>query len=134
MRPQTLLRLVALVGVFAPIRNAAAQFPTTPPPPAPITAAAFPPFREALLPNGVMLLVVQSNKQPVASISISFPAGSSYDPAMKAGVADMLAGLLTKGAGKRSAAIVHHARTASGWSLPSARGSSGAAPSARANP
>lgn len=103
MRSQNLIRLAALVGVFTPLRNAAAQYPTTPPPAAPITAAAFPPFQEALLANGVKLIVVQSNKQPVASISISFPAGSSYDPTAKSGVADMVAGLLTKGAGKRSA-------------------------------
>ena len=103
MRPHILFRLVALAGVVAPLRSAAAQYPTTPPPAAPITAAAFPPFQEAVLANGVRLVVVQSNKQPVASISISFPAGTAYDPSGKSGIAEMVAGLLTKGAGKRSA-------------------------------
>ena len=103
MRPRNLFRLAAVVGLIAPLRNAAAQYPTAPPPAGPITAAAFPPFQEAVLANGVKLVVVQSNKQPVASISISFPAGTSYDPAGKSGIAEMVAGLVTKGTGKRSA-------------------------------
>ena len=80
-----------------------AQFPTTAPAPSVIKPAAFPPFQEATLPNGMRLLVVQNRKQPVVAISLSFPAGSAYDPRGKSGLADMVAGLLTKGAGKRSA-------------------------------
>jgi zinc protease len=80
-----------------------AQYPTTPPAPAPIKPAAFPPYQQATLSNGLRLIVVQSRKQPVVSVSLSFAAGSAQDPAGKSGLAEMAAGLLTKGAGKRSA-------------------------------
>ena len=94
-----------------------AQFPTTAPAPAPIKAAVFPPFQEATLANGLHLLVVHNDKQPVVAVSLSFPAGSVYDPAGKSGVADMLAGLLTKGAGKRSADEISAAIEGVGGSL-----------------
>jgi zinc protease len=86
-----------------PLTAWAQAFPPTAPTPAPITPAVFPPFQEATLPNGMRLLVVQSKKQPVVALSLSFAAGSAFDPAGKSGLADMVAGLLTKGAGKRSA-------------------------------
>ena len=94
--------LVVIAALFGPT-VIVAQFPTTAPAPAPIKAAQFPPFQEATLANGLHLLVVHNDKQPVVAVSLSFSAGSVYDPAGKSGVADMLAGLLTKGAGKRSA-------------------------------
>ena len=101
-----LVALVALAGVALALCQptaARAQFPTTPPAPGPIKAATFPPFQQATLPNGLRLIVVQNNKQPVVAVSLSFVAGSVYDPAGKSGLADLAAGLLTKGAGKRSA-------------------------------
>ena len=94
-----------------------AQFPTTAPAPAPIKAAVFPPFQEATLANGLHLLVVHNDKQPVVAVSLSFPAGSVYDPAGKSGVADMLAALLTKGAGKRTADEISAAIEGVGGSL-----------------
>jgi zinc protease len=81
----------------------AQEFPKTPPAPAAIEPAQFPPFQEATLANGVRLVVVERNDLPVLSISLSVPAGSYYDPASKSGLADMVAGLLTKGAGNRTA-------------------------------
>lgn len=81
----------------------AQEFPKTPPAPAPVRPAPFPPFQEATLPNGMRLLVVESRKEPVVSVSLSFAAGSVLDPAGKEGLANMVAGLLTKGAGKRTA-------------------------------
>jgi zinc protease len=79
------------------------DYPTTPPPPAPLTPAQFPPFQEARLANGLQLVVVESHDQPVVSVSLSMPAGSAYDPQGKEGLASMVAGLLTKGAGERTA-------------------------------
>ncbi|HUF29140.1 MAG TPA: pitrilysin family protein, partial [Gemmatimonadaceae bacterium] len=81
----------------------AQEFPKAPPAPAAIEPAQFPPFQEATLANGVRLVVVERNDLPVLSISLSVPAGSYYDPADKSGLADMVAGLLTKGAGNRTA-------------------------------
>ena len=108
--------LIVFAALLAP-PAIVAQFPTTPPAPAPIKAAVFPPFQEATLANGLHLLVVHNDKQPVVAVSLSFPAGSVYDPAGKSGVADMLAGLLTKGAGQRSAEEISAAIEGVGGSL-----------------
>jgi zinc protease len=102
--------------------SSAQQYPKTPPPPAPLTPVAFPPFHEEVLPNGVRLLVVESRKQPIVSLSLNLAAGSSSDPAGKEGLADMVAGLLTKGAGSRSAEEVAAAIEGAGGSLSSAAG------------
>jgi zinc protease len=97
-------RVVLLAAVMlAPATLAAQQFPTTPPPAAPIKPASFPPFQEATLANGMRLVVVESHKQPVVSVSLSLPAGEIHDPTGKEGLSAMVAGLLTKGAAQRSA-------------------------------
>lgn len=105
MRPIHLTRALAgaltLLAAAAPL--AAQSFPSTPPAPMPVKAAQFPPFQEATLSNGMRLLVVENRKLPIVSVQLSFPAGGAYDPAGKTGVADAVAALLTKGAGKRSA-------------------------------
>ena len=74
------------------------------------------------MPNGVRLLVVTSRKQPVVSVSLNFAAGSSFDPAGKEGLASMAAGLLTKGAGKRSAEEVAEAIEGAGGTLSAGAG------------
>lgn len=112
--------LAALVALAHPVT--AQGHPKTPPPPGPLTPAPFPPFREVVLANGVRLLVVESHKQPVVSVSLSFSAGSSVDPAGKEGLASMTAGLLTKGAGKRSAEQVAEAIEGAGGSLSAGAG------------
>ncbi len=103
MLPLSMKRVLLAGGLLIPVATAQAQYPTTAPAPTPIKAAVFPPFQEATLSNGVRLVVVQSKKQPVVALSLAFPAGSAYDPAGRAGMADMVAGMLTKGAGKRDA-------------------------------
>ena len=100
MRP-TLLVLSLVATAAGPL--AAQDFPTKPPAPMPIKAAQFPPFQEATLPNGVRLIVVENHKLPVISVELAFAAGRSYDANGKSGAADMVATLLTKGAGKRTA-------------------------------
>ena len=100
----------------------AQEYPKTPPAPGPLTPAPFPPFRETVLPNGLRVLVVESHKQPVVSISLSFPAGSSVDPAGKEGLASMVAGLLTKGAGTRTADQISDAIEGAGGSLSAGAG------------
>jgi len=99
MRPTLLsFALLAAAGTLA-----AQDFPTRPPAPMPMKAAQFPPFQEATLPNGLRLLVVENHKLPVISVQLAFAAGGTYDPNGKVGMADMVATLLTQGAGKRSA-------------------------------
>lgn len=64
----------------------------------------FPPFAEFELGNGLRVMVVSSERQPVLTMRLSVLAGSMYDPAGKSGMADLVAGLLTRGAGTRDAA------------------------------
>lgn len=111
--------LLVLTGA-APLSSQ--DYPKTPPAPGPLTPAPFPPFRESVLPNGLRLLVVESHKQPVVSISLSFPAGASVDPAGKEGLASMVAGLLTKGAGRRTADQISDAIEGAGGSLSAGAG------------
>ncbi len=80
----------------------AAQFPPNPPAPTPLREAAYPAPQEPLLPNGLRLLLLESHRQPIVSLTLSLPAGTAYDPPGKEGVADLLAALLTRGAGSRS--------------------------------
>ncbi len=100
-----------------------AQQPTTAPPPLPLKPAAFPPFREVVLPNGLRLVVVENHRLPVVSLSLSFPAGKMVDPAGKEGLAAMAAGLLTKGAGTRTADQVSGAVELVGGSIGAGAGS-----------
>ncbi|HSJ62292.1 MAG TPA: insulinase family protein [Gemmatimonadaceae bacterium] len=106
------LALAASVGALG-----AQEFPKTPPAPEAIKPAEFPPFQEVTLRNGVRLIVIERRDLPVLSISLSFPAGSFYDPAGKSGLADMVAGLLTKGAGTRSANEIAEAIESVGGSI-----------------
>lgn len=99
-----------------------AQYPTEPPPAGPLTPAPFPPFLETTLPNGLRLLVVESRKQPIVSISLSFPAGNVRDVAGREGLAAMAAGLLTKGAGNRTADQIAEAIEGVGGSLNASAG------------
>ena len=108
------LSMLGMVWLPADVR---AQFPANAPPPASIKPAAFPPFEESVLPNGMRMLVVRSAKQPVLAVSLAFPAGSAEDPSGKAGLAEMVAGLLTKGAGRRSAEEISAAIEGVGGSI-----------------
>ncbi|MGI8499187.1 MAG: insulinase family protein [Gemmatimonadaceae bacterium] len=101
LRTRVLLAAGSL-SLAAPL-IAAQQFPTAPPPPSPVKPSRFPPLQEATLPNGLRLVLVEQHKQPVVSIALSMPAGAVYDPPSKEGTAEMTAGLLTKGAGGRTA-------------------------------
>jgi len=96
---------LAVLQTAEPPNRLAAQepFPTRPPLAAPLRPVRFPPFQEAALPNGMTLLLVENHEQPTLSVSLSFRAGSVYDPAGKEGVAGLVAELLTKGTPSRSA-------------------------------
>lgn len=109
------LALPTLLGVMG--SAAAQERPTTPPPAGPLRPAPFPPFQEAVLSNGLRILVVENHRQPIVSLSLSFPAGEVHDPAAKEGLAGMVASLLTKGAGTRTAEQVAEAIEGAGGSL-----------------
>ena len=88
------------------MRAAAQQAPADPPAPRAIRPGTFPAQQEVLLPNGLKLVVMTLPRQPVISVTLSVPAGSAFDPEGKEGTADLLAGLLTRGGGTRSAPTV----------------------------
>ena len=101
MRPR-LLSIVVLLLVSAPLA-AQEPFPTSPPVAVRLRPVQFPPFREVALPNGMTLLVVENHEQPTLSLSLSFRAGTYYDPPGKEGLSAMVAELLTKGTPTRDA-------------------------------
>ena len=105
MATSVLSRGAALAGALAltAARPANAQYPTTPPPAAPLRPLQFPPFQEAALPNGLRLLVVENHELPVVSLSLALPAGTRFDPAAREGLAELVAELLTKGTQRRTA-------------------------------
>ncbi|HEX9729894.1 MAG TPA: insulinase family protein [Gemmatimonadales bacterium] len=92
------LAAVAVINV-----TAVAQYPTEPPPAAPLTPLRFPPFREARLGNGLTIVLVENHDLPIVSISLSIPTGSVSEPAGRQGLAGMVAELMTKGTATRSA-------------------------------
>ncbi len=108
--------LLPLLGVLStPL--AAQQAAVEPPSPSPVTAPALPRAQVAVLPNGLRLILLEQHRQPVISLTLSVPAGSAFDPPGREGTADMLAGLLTRGGGDRTAEQVASAIEGVGGSL-----------------
>ncbi|HET9387891.1 MAG TPA: insulinase family protein, partial [Gemmatimonadales bacterium] len=98
-----LARTLGALLLGAGVLTAQEPFPTSPPTAAPLRPVQFPPFRTVALPNGMTLLLVENHEQPTLSVSLSFRAGSAYDPRGKEGVAAFVAELLTKGTPTRTA-------------------------------
>jgi zinc protease len=96
--------ILALTLLGLPAAGHAQQAPTQPPDPAPLITPSYPAPQEVLLPNGLRLVVLHLPRQPLISLTLSLPAGSAYDPTDLEGTADIMAGLLTRGAGDRSVA------------------------------
>jgi zinc protease len=107
--------MVGAMG-FAPAAFAQ-TYPTTAPAPAPVKPAALPPFQETTLTNGVRVVLVENHQNPVIAFRLAIPAGDAYDPKDKSGTASIVATLLTKGAGKRSADEIAAAIESAGGSL-----------------
>jgi zinc protease len=115
-------RAFGLLLAGLPAVLSAQGLPPSPPTAGPVEAAQFPPFREATLPNGLRLVVVENHEQPVLSVTLSLAAGQAFDPAGKDGLSDMVAGLLTKGAGSRTAEQVAETIEGVGGSLNASAG------------
>src|SRR2546427_3766801 len=98
-----LVPATVLLSGYPAIRLSAQAFPTKPPKPTPLSPARFPPFQEVALPNGLQLVIIEHHEQPVVSVTLSFRAGGSYDPAGKEGLSALVAELLTKGTERRTA-------------------------------
>jgi zinc protease len=119
----TRARTAALLALLAAGPAAAQDFPTSPPPAGPLTPAPFPPFREFTLANGLRVIVVENNRLPILSLTLTFNAGRVADPAGREGLASMAADLLSKGAGPRDAEAFAEAIEGVGGSIGTSAGS-----------
>lgn len=72
------------------------------PEPLPEKEFAFPKFEEAKLSNGMKVFIVEDHEQPTFGFRVLIPGGSAYD-GDKPGLAELVAEMLTKGAGKMTA-------------------------------
>ena len=74
-----------------------------PPRPLPARPVTFPPYELRKLANGMQVVLVSQNEQPVVSVRMIIRAGAAHDPRGKHGLAMLTATLLDQGAGKRTA-------------------------------
>lgn len=92
-----------LIAAFFISTEATAKIDVTKKPePLPDLKFEFPEYSTAELPNGCKVFVIEDHEQPTLAISVLIPSGSSMD-GDKAGLADITAAILTKGAGERDA-------------------------------
>ncbi len=77
-------------------------------PPRPLAArpVKFPPYEIRTLPNGLQVVLVSQDEQPVVSARMLIRAGAAQDPKGKEGLAMLTAALLDQGTTTRSAAQI----------------------------
>ena len=71
-----------------------------PPRPLPARPVTFPPYEIRKLANGLQVVLVSQNEQPVVSVRMIVRAGAAHDPKGKHGLAMLTATLLDQGAGE----------------------------------
>jgi zinc protease len=75
----------------------------TPPPPAAPRSVNVPKPAERTLRNGLRVIVIENHSTPIVAARVLVKSGGEADPATLSGLADMTAGLLTKGTKTRTA-------------------------------
>ena len=95
----------------------ASDFPSTPPAPGPAPKLSIPTPVRQVLPNGMEVITVARQGLPLVTAQLLLRRGGELDPADKAGLADLTATLLTKGAAGRSASALAEAADVLGGSL-----------------
>ena len=117
----------ALPGAGAPVVTLAPEtLRQSPPPPGPPVTARLPTPVERTLPNGLRVIVAKSSDLPLVTAEVTVRGGAATDPSGKAGLADVTASLLQKGAAGRSAAETARAIEELGGTLEAAAGWDGA--------
>jgi zinc protease len=112
------LGLAALVLFSAGIQSVYGQTPqATPPPPSAPRSAQFPKPVERTLTNGLRVIVIDRPSTPLVTTQLVIKNGGEVDPPELAGLANMLADLVTKGTQKRTATDIADAVEALGGSL-----------------
>lgn len=94
-----------------------------PPTPGAARVMTPPQIAERTLSNGLRVIVARSTDLPIMSAQLVIDGGGAADPAGKAGLASLTAGLVTQGAGERSAPEIASTLEALGASI---RGGAGA--------
>ncbi len=111
--------LVLLSGAFAFAEEEGVQ---TPPPPGEPHEIKLPEPVEKTLANGLRVIVVERAGLPILSAHLVIKSGGEVDPAGGAGAMEMLATLLMRGAGKRSAPQIAQAIEALGGTIETGAG------------
>ncbi len=93
-----------------------------PPPPGPPVAVPVPVVAERTLANGLRVAVASRHDVPLIAAVLVTGGGSAADPAGRAGTAELMATLLTKGTATRSATQIAHEVEALGGGLAAGAG------------
>lgn len=81
---------------------------------------SLPPVERVELENGAVVILLEKRDVPLVGVEVAIRGGAVADPEGRAGLANLVAGLLTKGAGERSAAEFAEAVAAVGGELTAA--------------
>ncbi|MGB5939639.1 MAG: insulinase family protein, partial [Rhodanobacter sp.] len=100
----------------------AADFPATPPVPGPAPQLSVPTPTVQTLANGLQVVSVRRAGLPLVTAQLIVRSGGEMDPPPLAGLADLTANLLSKGAAGKSAPQIAAAAEALGGSLDAAAG------------
>jgi zinc protease len=69
----------------------------------PPSAFVLPPYTKTVLPNGLIILMLEKHEVPIISMNLTLRSGAVADPAGKEGLAVLTAGLLRRGTTNRTA-------------------------------
>jgi zinc protease len=100
----------------------AVDFPSTPPAPGPAPKLAVPTPSVQTLPNGLQVVSVRRAGLPLVTAQLVLRRGGEMDPPGLAGVADLTANLLSKGAAGKTAPQIAAAAETLGGSITAAAG------------
>jgi len=112
----------AVLAAPAAMAVAADAFPDAPPPPGPTPKLTVPMPLVQTLANGLQVISAQRADLPLVTAQLVLRSGGEMDPPRLAGLADLTANLLTKGAAGKTAPQVAAAAEALGGSLTAAAG------------
>ena len=108
---------LALLALIVPASSAEDAGVQTPPPPGEPHEIKLPEPVEKTLANGLRVIVVERPGLPILSAHLVVRSGGEVDPAGGAGAMEMLAALLMRGAGERSATQIAQAIEALGGTI-----------------
>lgn len=93
-----------------------------PPSPLPERPLAFPPFEELQIENGLRVIIVEYGSQPIANVNLYVYSGAVAEPAERAGLAGLVAEVVSKGTATRSAQAISETIEGVGGQLNSSAG------------